>query len=224
MEHLNTEILARLVDHAPQPEEAAHIAECDACSTELEAMRSQTDALRSLPEIRPPQGDWHGLEARLRSEGLVNDPGLFRRLGLAHTPGWMRAAAAIMLFLSGTGAGALLTSPDAPEPLGDLAMLSDAATFANTASVEQAATAVRVAEQSYITAITRYQQLLISESGVEAGGDPMSRYAALEYLATVSQAAVRQAPGDPYLNGMLVSILGEREATAQLVASRGNWY
>ena len=52
----------------------------------------------------------------------------------------------------------------------------------------------------------------------------MSRMAALEYLATVSQAAVRQAPGDPYLNGFLVSVLGEREATAQLVASRSNWY
>ena len=60
MEHLNTEILARLVDQTPQPEEAAHIAECEACSAELEAIRSQTDALRSLPEIRAPQGDWHG--------------------------------------------------------------------------------------------------------------------------------------------------------------------
>ena len=126
MEHLNTEILARLVDQTPQPEEAAHIAECEACSAELEAIRSQTDALRSLPEIRPPQGDWHGLEARLRSEGLMNDPGRFRRIGLAQTPGWMRAAAAAVLFLSGAGAGALLTSPEAPESLGDLAMPSSA--------------------------------------------------------------------------------------------------
>ena len=190
----------------------------------MEAIRSQTDALRSLPEIRAPQGDWHGLEARLRSEGLMNDPGRFRRIGLAQTPGWMRAAAAAVLFLSGAGAGALLTSPEAPESLGDLAMPSSAATFATSTSVEAAATAVRVAEQNYVAAITRYQQLLISESGVEAGSDPMSRMAALEYLATVSQAAVRQAPGDPYLNGFLVSVLGEREATAQLVASRSNWY
>ena len=58
----------------------------------------------------------------------------------------------------------------------------------------------------------------------KAGGDAMSRMAALEYLATVSQAAVRQAPGDPWLNGFLVSVLGEREATAQLVASRNNWF
>mgnify|MGYP001314084285 FL=1 len=103
MEHLNTEILARLVDQTPQPEEAAHIAECEACSAELEAIRSQTDALRSLPEIRPPQGDWHGLEARLRSEGLMNDPGRFRRIGLGQTPGWMRAAAAAVLSSSSSG-------------------------------------------------------------------------------------------------------------------------
>jgi hypothetical protein len=222
MEHLNTETLARLVDHASQPEEAAHIAECEVCSAELEAMRSQTDALRSLPEIRPPHGNWHGLEARLRSEGLVEDAGLFRKMGLAQTPGWMRAAAAIMLFLSGTGAGALLTSQGAPEQMGDLALLSNSASFA---SVADAAAAVRVAEQNYVTAITRYQQLLTSESGIEAGVDPMSRYAALEHLAAVSQAAVRQAPGDLFLNGLLVSVLGEREATARLVASRGdNWF
>ena len=224
MEHLNTETLARLVDLAPQPEEVAHIAECEACSAELEALRGQTDALRSLPEIRPPQGDWRGLEARLRSEGLVDDPGLFRKMGLARTPGWMRAAAAIMLFLSGTGTGALLTSQGTPEPLGDLAMLSNGASFANTTSVADAASAVRVAEENYIAAITRYQRLLTSESGIEAGVDPMSRYAALQHLAAVSQAAVRQAPGDQFLNGLLVSVLGEREATAQLVASRANWF
>jgi len=224
MEHLNTETLARLVDHASEPEEAAHIAECSTCSAELEAMRSQTDALRSLPKIRPPQGNWHALEARLRSEGLVEDAGRFSRMGLAQTPGWMRAAAAIMLFLSGAGAGALLTSQDTPEPLGVLALLSNSALFANTTSVADAASAVRVAEQNYVTAITRYQQLLTSESGIEAGVDPMSRYAALEHLVAVSQAAVRQAPGDSFLNGLLVSVLGEREATARLVASRDNWF
>ena len=224
MEHLNTETLARLVDHAPRPEESAHVAGCDVCSAELEALRDQTDALRSLPEIRPPQGDWQPLEARLRSEGLIEDPGLFRKMGLAQTPGWMRAAAAVMLFLSGTGSGALLTARNAPEPLGDLAILSNPAAFANSSSVEDAASAVRVAEQSYIVAISRYQELLISESGIEAGIDPMSRYAALEHLAAVSQAAVRQAPGDSFLNGLLVSVLGEREATARLVASRDNWF
>ena len=164
----------------------------------------------------------------------MEDPGRVRRIGLARRRGGVGAAAAGGLCLSGAGAGALLTSPEAPGSLGDRAMPSSAATFATSTSVEAAATAVRVAEQNYVAAITRYQQLLISESGVEAGSDPMSRMAALEYLATVSQAAVRQAPGDPYLNGMLVSILGEREATAQLMASgnnglqvaarRGNWY
>ncbi len=75
MEHLNTETLARLVDHAPRPEEAAHIAECGACSAELEAMRWQTDARRPLPEIRPLQGGWAGPDASVRPDGAARAPG-----------------------------------------------------------------------------------------------------------------------------------------------------
>jgi hypothetical protein len=224
MEHLNAETLARLVDHTSEPEESAHVAECEACSAELAALRSQTEALGSLPEIRPPQGDWPPLEARLRSEGLIEDAGLFRKMGLAQTPGWMRATAAIMLFLSGTGAGAVLNARGAPQPLGELAMRAGPTSFASSANVEDAASAVRLAEQNYVTAFARYQELLISESGIEAGFDPMSRYAALEHMVAVSQAAVRQAPGDSFLNGVLVSVLGEREATARLVASQNDWF
>ena len=74
MEHLSTEALAHLVDEAPRPEEAEHLAACRTCASELDALRAQTRALASLPEIRPPLGDWEVLEARLRSEGLVEDP------------------------------------------------------------------------------------------------------------------------------------------------------
>ena len=115
-------------------------------------------------------------------------------------------------------------SQGTPEQPGELALLSNAALFANTTTVEDAASAVRVAEQNYVTAITWYQQLLTAESGIEAGVDPISRYAALEHLAAVSQAAVRQAPGDSFLNGLLLSVLGEREATARLVASQNDWF
>jgi len=145
-------------------------------------------------------------------------------MGLAQTPGWMRATAAIMLFLSGTGAGAVLNARGAPQPLGELAMRPGPTSFASSANVEDAASAVRLAEQNYVTAFARYQELLISESGIEAGFDPMSRYAALEHMVAVSQAAVRQAPGDSFLNGVLVSVLGEREATARLVASQNDWF
>ena len=222
MEHLNTETLARLVDHSPGPDEAEHLRACMVCSSELQALRLQTEQLASLPELLPPLGDWEVLEARLRSEGLVNDPGLFRRMGLAHTPGWMRAAAAVVLFLGGTAVGAGLTAPGGDAP--GLTRVPSIA-FASAETVEDAATAVRVAEQNYVSALTRYSQLMESEGSDPALVDPRSRFAALEYLLAASQAAVRQAPADPFLNGLLAATRAEREATLRQISARqDNWF
>jgi hypothetical protein len=217
MEHLTVETLARLVDEAPGTEEVEHLALCESCSAELAAFREQTEALAGLPEILPPLGDWKVLEARLRSEGLVGGQSLTRKLGLARTPAWMPAAAAVVLFLGGTALGAGLTARGAEAGAGQA--------LAQTATVEEAATAVRVAEQEYVSAVSRYRELL-GRGGVDAAAaDPFSRYAALEHLVSVSQAAVRQAPGDPFLNGFLASALAERDAAARVVsAGQDNWF
>lgn len=206
MEHLSTETLARLVDEEPAAAEAEHLAACEGCSRELSALREQTQALGGLPEIMPPQGDWRVLEAQLRSEGLVQSPGLFQTLGLAQTPRWMRAAAAVLVFLGGAGTGAALTS----EPQ-----------IAQAATVEEAASVVRRAEEGYVTALDRYRYLLAAGGGETLVVDPIGRYAALEHLVSVSQAAVRQVPADPFLNGILTSALAERDAMARLVSSNG---
>lgn len=214
MEHLTAETLARLVDETPQPEEQAHLEHCEACSGELAALRDQTEALSTLPEIMPPLGDWDVIEAQLRSEGLVRDPAPLSKLGLARTPAWMPPAAAVVLFLGGAATGMAVTSGDAAGPAASAA-----------ASVEEAAAAVRDAEQRYVTAVSNYRQLLSAEGGDGVTVDPIGRYAALEHLVSVSQAAVRQAPGDPFLNGFLASALAEREAAARLVSvSEDNWF
>jgi len=215
MEHLTAETLARLVDETPQPEEQAHLEQCEECSGELTALRDQTDALSTLPEIMPPLGDWDVIEAQLRSEGLVRDPAPLSKLGLARTPAWMPAAAAVVLFLGGAATGVAVTSGSAAGP----------SATSTTASVEEAAAAVRDAEQQYVTAVSNYRQLLSAEGGDGVTVDPIGRYAALEHLVSVSQAAVRQAPGDPFLNGFLASALAEREAAARLVSvSEDNWF
>ncbi|HET9950043.1 MAG TPA: hypothetical protein VFQ22_14060 [Longimicrobiales bacterium] len=224
MDHLTGEALARLVDEAPAPREAEHLAECAECAAELVALRDQTEALRALPEIVPPRGDWRVLEARLRSEGLVRDPGLARRLGLTRTPGWMPAAAALVLFLGGTAVGATLGGDAATVPREEVAL---AAAEEPASTVEEAATAVRQAEQRYVSAVSRYRELMEREGLQQPVGDPLSRYAALEHLVSVSQAAVRQVPGDPFLNGFLASVLAEREAAARQVrqvSSGDNWF
>ena len=108
MRHLNPEDLARLVDEAPEPAEAAHLRECLVCRRELSEMRAQTDALASLAGAGPPPGAWADLESRLRDEGLIG--------GATVTPlrpRWIRvhgllAAASLALFLLGGTAGAAL--------------------------------------------------------------------------------------------------------------------
>lgn len=222
MEHLTLEHLARLVDDPPTTEEMRHLADCRRCAEELDALREQTKALGSLPEILPPKGDWQAIEARLRSEGLVEDPGLFRRLGLAHTPGWMKVAAAAILFLSGTGTGVAVAGTGA---LGGSTETARSAAVADAASVEEAATLVRTAEEQYVSAVSRYRELLARDGGEDLGADPISRVAALEHLVMVSQAAVRQAPGDPFLNGFLASAMAERDAALRMVSSGSdNWF
>jgi hypothetical protein len=219
MDHLNAEQLARLVDEEPTSAEAAHLAACDACAGEFEAMRDQTEALGDLPEIVPPVGDWQVLEAQLRSEGILRDPGLFQRMGLTQTPQWMKTAAALVLFLGGTVTGSGLTTLSAAIGGGPTG------TMTAETGVEGAASAVRVAEQGYVTAVARYQELLARDGGADSGADPISRFAALEHLVMVSQAAVREAPGDPFLNGFLASAMAERDAAFRLVsAKRDNWF
>jgi hypothetical protein len=231
MKHLTIEALARLVDERPRPEEAEHLAACETCSAELIALREQTEGLGALPEIMPPVGDWEVLQAQLRSEGLVRDRGLAAKLGLARTPAWMPAAAAIVLFLGGAGVGAGFATreggasgPNAasgPQGVGVVAQVA----LEQPGTVEEAASAVRASEQRYVAAVSRYRQLLELQGGQDVTSDPISRYAALEHLVSVSQAAVRQAPGDPFLNGFLASALAERDAAARMVsASRDNWF
>lgn len=219
MEHLTLETLARLVDDTPDAAAQAHLDACLACRRELGSLVEQTRALSALPELMPPRGDWSLLEARLRSEGLLRDSGLFARLGLARTPGWMRIAASFLLFGVGVGVGTV-----AGAGIGDRGPAA-ATTVADARDLDGAVAAVQVAERNYVQAMTQYRELLASTGGDAASSDPISRYAALEHLLLVSQAAVRQAPGDPFLNGFLASVLAERDAAARLVSnSSGGWF
>ncbi|MEM7414654.1 MAG: hypothetical protein AAF389_04095 [Gemmatimonadota bacterium] len=216
MDHLTIEDLARLVDETPTAEEQALLDANPEYRQELAALKEQSAALGALPELLPPKGDWQVLEAQLRSEGLVRDPGLFTKLGLAHTPSWMKAAAAAVLFLSGAGAGATATTLTTDPVAG-----SD---YASANTVQDAAIAVTAAQENYVNAVTHYQSLRTIE-GAPAVGDPVSRLAALEKLVEASQAAVWHNPEDPYLNGILTSAWAERNAMARLVSvSNDNWF
>lgn len=144
MSHLNAETLARLVDEAPAALEAAHLAECEACSAELDAMRADVHALGSLGDIEPPAHAWDELHTRLATEGLLRSG---QRRGM---PALLRLAAALALFLTGTLAGFAwrgATLPPAVAVTEGAGAQPDATTEAANAETSQDATGASVAAE-----------------------------------------------------------------------------
>lgn len=229
MRHLSQERLSRLVDEVPEASEREHLRACDRCARELHALRDQTEALRALPsELPPPAGAWRGLERRLREEGLV-------RGGSARSRGargsyvrarWLQAAAALVLFLAGSATGALsmrlIASPGsgADGPAGEAAL-------SEVRTPEEATEVLRSAEERYVDALIRYRE--VAQGPDDDPEDPAGvadRYAALEGLLAASRAAIRQAPADPFFNGVLASTMAEREATLRRIstAAQDDWF
>ncbi len=240
MRHLSDMILARLVDEEPTEAEEEHLRTCERCAAVLRELREQTEALGSLPALRPPAGDWEALEARLAREGLIGaeapaerstegvrheraDRGRARRGG-PRSPVWLQAAAALVLFLGGSAFGAWMGPP--VESGGRIVDGSaDRAPSVQDAgavtSVDEAAVELRAAEDQYVGALMTYREML-RESGAPDGEEPASpaaRYAALEALLAASQEAIRQAPADPFFNGVLASTMAERQATIQEIST-----
>ncbi len=226
MGHLTLDVLARLIDEEPTHGEREHLESCLHCTAELGALREQTEALADLPDVRPPQGDWDVLEARLVSEGIIEQGRRFPFRGLAVTPGWMQAAAGLVLFLGGVGIGSARASDGEPEEaaMTSLSELVPVGSAVQPANLGQAEDAVRMAEREYMEALVQYRQMRnAGDTGLPAS-DPASRFAAIEALVATTQAAVREAPADPFLNGVLVSAMAEREAALRRVSGNPEWY
>jgi len=156
---------------------------------------------------------------------------------------WLQAAAAVVLLLGGAGLGfgmsALGVGADR-SPGGDLrgeaAPAESAAVLAAlegegpspSLTLEEAETLVRVTEEWYRTALIRYRERLEAHEGPgQMQANPMARFAALETLLMASRAAVRESPTDPFLNGLLVNMRAERDATLrgiQATTPGENWY
>jgi hypothetical protein len=213
MEHLIPETLARLVDDLPTAAEREHLEACDACAAELEALRRQTDVLGRLPDMRPSPADFDALEARLQAEGLIQVGSRAGYPELAVTPRWMRRVAAVALFAVGALSGAAAMARLRPVGGAELAAAGE------PADASAALATVEAAERDYIAALVRYRQLTSESYADDGAGDPATRYAALEYLVRAGQAAVRQAPADPFLNGLLASALAEQQAVSRRISS-----
>jgi hypothetical protein len=219
MQHLNIEDLARLVDEEPSGGEAAHLASCRICAEELEEMREQTRCLAGLPDREAPPAQWAVLRSRLVAEGLVATP---RFGGSARRGTLLRVAAALTLFVAGGLSAELIRGSAAPAGAGSSVAGSSNPTALVARTPAEAGDQLREAEQLYLAALTRYSELTDSGEPV----DPLTRLAALEGIVLTAQAALREAPADPVINGYLLTAMGQREAMLRQISrtSDQNWF
>lgn len=208
--HLNGEMLARLVDEAPNAEEEAHLASCEACAAELEAYRQDREALAALGPVIPPAGSWERLEARMRDEQHAAG----RR---SWTP-QLRAAAAALIFIAGSVTGGTLvafTGLGAEAPAATPQLAQAPAADVGTADAEED---LRAAEEQYLRAVDRYAEYTEPAGPI----DPVNRLAALEGILLTTEAALRDAPADPIINNYHIATLGLREALIRQLSEDGD--
>jgi hypothetical protein len=218
MEQLTYEWLAELVDREPTSEEQARLDAEPELVEALDALRAQTEALGQLPRMMPPRGDWEELEARLMSEGLIRRSRPSWIPGATLASGWTKAAAAAAIFVVGAATGSALTGPAAQVGGAGLDPQLSAVT-----SVSEAAQFVERAEQQYINSLLRYRQLA-GTGGQNRVLNDRSRAQALDMLVQASQSALRAAPHDPFINGILVNALAEQQAVTRAASDDDNWF
>ena len=244
MSHLTIETLARLVDEAPDPTENRHLDICEQCRSELEYLRADAAALKSLPDPEPPIAAWLALEQQLGREGLMR-----RTSWTTHA---MRLAAVLVIFVLGGVMGAMFMGQQAVAPVAvtqqapELTMPAAAVSQPITndtprspavmtaapvagprietrpaATAEEALVRLREAESAYLSALGRMSDF----GGRAETTDPVARLAALESIVATTRAALGQAPADPVINGYHLTAVAQRDATLrQLAASGQNWY
>ncbi len=254
MQHLTLEALARLVDESPEAGEGEHLAACDECRAELEAMRGDTAALGRLGAIEPTGAEWAALAARLEREGLIaptgDSRGMFAR---RWTPRLLRLAAALALYAVGAASGlALRSRPPATvavapgttsavrttaapvagapaEPPVAEATPEPAATQADLTSTEQPATpaeAMRAVRAAEQQYLRAYSRYAELTSAQPQDDDPVARVAALQSIVLTTQAALDRAPADPVINGYHLTAVAQRDAALRQIALRSNgpWF
>jgi hypothetical protein len=202
MQHLNDEELARLVDEDPTDEEGAHLELCAACTSEVHALRLQTQALASLPDLEPPPRLAARLHAGMAVEGLLLSTRSRRQ-------SMLRIAASLALFACGGLAGFFGRAATGGEALAS----SDRSP---PATVTEAAQRLQEAESAYTAALAAYSEM----GGNLPAADPVSRLAALEGIVLTTRAALNEAPADPVINGYHMTALEQRDAILRQIQAQ----
>jgi hypothetical protein len=220
MRHLTLEALARLVDEAPEAREEAHLAECEVCRDELDALQRQTEALGALPKLAPGPDAWPELRRRLRSEELIRD----RRPWLAPS---LRAAAALVLFLAGGAAGYAVrgpaTSVEAPRQVaqrtgaaGPARGVDPVADPAPAPTPVELGQEVERTEEQFAAALDRFMR-----ASSTTPPDPAARLAALDNIVLTTAEALNESPADPVINSYHLTAVAQRQELLRQLAASG---
>jgi hypothetical protein len=94
--------------------------------------------------------------------------------------------------------------------------------FAEPATLDEAASLLRQTEAYYLAALTRYAELT-TQAEVN---DPVARLAALQSIVMTTQAALSQTPADPVINGAHLTAVAQRDAALRQVdaATSERWH
>lgn len=213
--------------------ELTHLATCEYCSAELEAMRalvSMAAAERegSMSREMPRLLGWDAIAKGLQSDSASETPQ--RAAGK-----WLRFAATVLLFsggalagrISGGGLDSLIASGERPSTGAVLSSNHDtvtgnshetavAAVGAEFNSVDQATAALVRAQAEYEQAVV----WLAANDSTDRGPDVYrNRLAALDQMMAASRAALRSSPADPVLNHYFLTAWAAREATLQALGN-----
>ena len=206
MSHLTLEVLARLVDEPPMPDEAIHLNECAACRCAVDGLRAQAGALRSLAPPAPPAGAWERIAERVRNDGRI---AARRRRVVTHL---MRLAAAVVLVASGAGVHAWIDSRQSGAGLVEgresIPGASRLISGRRPLTLEDAVARIRAAELVYRRSLLDYSAM----ASPQPPRDLVARLATLDAIVLTTRTALERAPTDPVINTYHVAALAERES------------
>ncbi|MFW5947539.1 MAG: hypothetical protein ACOCUW_03515 [Gemmatimonadota bacterium] len=225
MSHLTLEALARLVEEDATTREQEHLAGCERCRNDLAALRDQTEALGALPKLEPPPDQWPRIRDRLRHEALLP--------ARPSAPRWVRAAAAITLFLAGGATGYAARSTLAPAPPTPVAAAPSSsldpagrtgerlaggpeAPAAAPASADDLSDELERTQAAFAAALDRYMMA----TGTDAP-DPAARLAALDNIVLTTAQALNESPADPVINSYHLTAVAQRNELLRQLAGGG---
>lgn len=215
------------------------------------ALASLADPSADLPI---PPGGWERLKEELRSRGHLAgepNPGLRHGPGATRSPGWLQLAAALLLVLGGgmggwwigaegtagdPGVAGLDAGPSDAGSMGPasethrlVASLGEALDDAGAVELDldEALRLATLTGELHRIALFRLRAAETHGGEWSTDQDAANRFAALDHLVTASRQAVRTAPTDPYLNGLLLDVRAERDLVlrqAGMTMARDPWF